>query len=222
MEDDKLGLTVAEETYLQRLSIIWTSPLSDANRVKATNQFALLVLTYPIWTQHWPLGDLQSIDRETRKLNSENGRRHPLSSTAVLYFPRDKSGRGLKSVEQEYKLIKTKMTMRLYENPDPMKEKVEDQRWQGRLLWTSWEDDQLSEHGCFARLSAWACAPTHTSIGVIKLYEQLLPTRVYAAYKTSTLDQLNTMCRMCGHARKPCKRFEGMFIAGAIKLHGQA
>ena len=48
MEDDKLGLTVADETYLQRLSIIWTSPLSDANRVKATNQFALLVLTYPI------------------------------------------------------------------------------------------------------------------------------------------------------------------------------
>ena len=140
----------------------------------------------------------------------------------MLYFPRDKSGRGLKSVEQEYKLIKTKMTMRLYENPDPMKEKVEDQRWQGRLLWTSWEDGQLSEHGCFAWLSAWACAPTHTSTGVIKLYEQLLPTRVYAAYKTSTLDQLNTMCRMCGDTRKPCSRFEGMFIAGAIKLHGQA
>ena len=40
---------------------------------------------------------------------------------------------------------------------------VEDQRWQGRLLWASWEDDQLSEHGCFAWLSGWACAPTHTS-----------------------------------------------------------
>ena len=51
MEDEKLALTVAAKTYLQRLSIIWTSPLSDANRVKATNQFALLVLTYPMWTQ---------------------------------------------------------------------------------------------------------------------------------------------------------------------------
>ena len=61
MEDEKLALTVAAKTYLQRLSIIWTSPLSDANRVKATNQFALLVLTYPMWTQQWPLGELQSI-----------------------------------------------------------------------------------------------------------------------------------------------------------------
>ena len=80
----KLALTVAAKTYLQRLSIIWTSPLSDANRFKATNQFAFLVFTYPMWTQQWPLGELQSIDRETRKLISENGGRHPLSPTALL------------------------------------------------------------------------------------------------------------------------------------------
>ena len=64
----KLALTVAAKKYLQRLSIIWTSPLSDANRVKATNQFAFLVLTYPMWTLQWPLGELQSIDRETRSV----------------------------------------------------------------------------------------------------------------------------------------------------------
>ena len=51
---------------------------------------------------------------------SENGQRHPLSSTAVLYLVRNKRDRWLKSVGQEYKLIKTKMAMRLYENPDPM------------------------------------------------------------------------------------------------------
>ena len=34
MDDEKLAFTVAAKTYLQRLSIIWTSPLSDANRVK--------------------------------------------------------------------------------------------------------------------------------------------------------------------------------------------
>ena len=51
---------------------------------QATNQFALLVLKYPMWTQQWPLRKLQSIDRETRKLISENGGRHPLSSTALL------------------------------------------------------------------------------------------------------------------------------------------
>ena len=102
MQDKKLALTVAAKTYLQRLSIIWTSLMSDVNRVKATNQFALPVLTYPMWTRHWPLGEPQSIDRETRKLTSENDR-NPLRSTAVLFLPRDKGGRGQRSVEQEYK-----------------------------------------------------------------------------------------------------------------------
>ena len=64
----KLALTLAAKPYLLWLSIIWASRLSDANRLKATNQFALPVLTYPMWTQQWPLGELQSTDRETRKL----------------------------------------------------------------------------------------------------------------------------------------------------------
>ena len=55
---------------------------------------------------------------------SEDDRRHPLGSTAVLCLAREKRGRELKSVEQEYKLIKTKMAVRLYENPDPMMRRV--------------------------------------------------------------------------------------------------
>ena len=82
---------------------------------------------------------------------------------------------------------------------EKLKEKVEDQKWQGRLLWTRWEDDQLSKRGCFAWLNGWACAPAHANPGVMELYEQLLPTRVYSAYKNGTSDQINnTMCRMCG------------------------
>ena len=34
MEDEKLAFTAAAKTYLQRLSKIWTSPLSVANSVK--------------------------------------------------------------------------------------------------------------------------------------------------------------------------------------------
>ena len=83
-QDKKLALTVAAKTYLQRLSIIWTSLMSDVNRVKATNQFALPVLTYPMWTQHWPLGEPQSIDRETRKLTSENDHKCPVLATRSL------------------------------------------------------------------------------------------------------------------------------------------
>ena len=64
LQDEKPVLAVATKVYLQRLSVIWTSPLPDANRVKATNQFALPVLTYLMWTQHWPLTELREIDRE--------------------------------------------------------------------------------------------------------------------------------------------------------------
>ena len=106
LQDEKLALAVAAKVYLQRLSVIWTSPLSDANHVKATNQFALPVLTYLMWTQHWPLTELRKVDRETRKVVSENGGRHPLSSIALFYLPRVAGGRGMKSVEQEYKLSK--------------------------------------------------------------------------------------------------------------------
>ena len=66
LQDEKLALAVAGKVNLHRLSVIWTSPLSDANRLKATNQFALPVLTYPMWTQHWPLAELREFDRETR------------------------------------------------------------------------------------------------------------------------------------------------------------
>ena len=43
---------------------------------------------------------------------------------------------------------------------------MEDQRWQGRLLWTRREDDQLSKKGCLVWLSMWACAPTHSMQGL--------------------------------------------------------
>ena len=42
------------------------------------------VLTYPIWTQHWPITELRVIDREARKMICENGGKHPLCSTAIM------------------------------------------------------------------------------------------------------------------------------------------
>ena len=48
----------------------------------------------------------------------ENGGRQPLSSVAVLYLPRRKGGRGLRSIECEYKLAKIKPAVKLYQNSD--------------------------------------------------------------------------------------------------------
>ena len=101
-QDEKFALVRAAMVYLQRLLVICSSPLSDFNRVIATNQFALPMLNYLMWTQHWPITKLRAVYRETRKIIHENGRKHPLSSTAVMYLPRHLEGRGLRSVEQEY------------------------------------------------------------------------------------------------------------------------
>ena len=50
-QEDKLTLECAAKIYLRRMSVIWSSPLSDENRVRASNQFALPVLSYLMWTQ---------------------------------------------------------------------------------------------------------------------------------------------------------------------------
>ena len=42
----------------------------------------------------------------------------------MLDLPRDKGGRGLKSVEQENKLIKFEAVIKLYENPNPTMRRV--------------------------------------------------------------------------------------------------
>jgi len=119
-QDDKMALQQAAEKYLQKVSVIWSSPLSDWNKVNATNQFALPTLSYLMWTQTWPIAELKQIDRETRKILTENGGRHPTSSNAVLYLPRKMGGRGLRSIEMEYKLTKIKAALKVYENHDPM------------------------------------------------------------------------------------------------------
>ena len=49
----------------------------------------------------------------------ENGAKHPLGSTKLIYSPRRIGGRGLKSIEQEYKLIKIKAAVNRYTNQDP-------------------------------------------------------------------------------------------------------
>ena len=101
------------------MSIIWSSPLSDENRVRASNQFALPVVSYVMWTQTWPLAELRRVDREARRIIVENGSKHPLSSTALLYLQREQGGRGLQSVEEVYKATKVKAALKLYSNEDP-------------------------------------------------------------------------------------------------------
>ena len=68
-QEDKLVLECAVKEYLRQMSVIWTSPLSDRNRVTASNQFALPVLGYLMWTQQWPI--LRWLIRDTSIFSSQ-------------------------------------------------------------------------------------------------------------------------------------------------------
>ena len=103
-----MALEFAARDHLHRLSVIWSSTLSDYNRVVAANQFVLPVSGCLMWTQHWPVTDLKNIDREAGKIIVENCGKHPGGSTSLLYLPREKGGRGLHAVQTEYKVTKIK------------------------------------------------------------------------------------------------------------------
>ena len=81
----------------------------DHAKAVASNQYALPVLTYLMWTQTWPLAELQQIDRDTRKIIS--------GVNCGIVLDKKYRGRGLKSVGEEEKNIKIKV--KLYENSDP-------------------------------------------------------------------------------------------------------
>ena len=125
-QDEKLALQSAAKEYLRRLSVIWSSPLSDYHRVVASNKFAMPAMSYYMWTQRWPITELKQIDREAHKIVVENGDRHPCGSTSLLYPSRDKGGRGLRSIETEDKETKVKAAVDLYQNGDLAMKMVRD------------------------------------------------------------------------------------------------
>ena len=117
-QEDSKVLETTSKTYQQRLSVIWSSPLSDFHKVTATSQYALPALSYPMWTQTCQINALKQIDRESRKIIKDNGESHPATSTDLYYLPRKMGGRGLKSVETQYKMTKVKTAVKLCTNQD--------------------------------------------------------------------------------------------------------
>ena len=63
--------------------------------------------------------ELKKLDREARNIVVENGGKHPSGSTVILYMSREKRGRGLCSIEGEYKVMKIKAAVKFYRNGDP-------------------------------------------------------------------------------------------------------
>ena len=100
---------------------------------------------------------------------------------------------------------------------EKFKEKVGDKRWQERLLWTRWEDDQLNEHRCFAWLSGWAKAPT------LYYHRGYIWSFMNSSYQSESVrlirpvlqTKLTPRADVRQGTREHCLRFGGMFIAYA-------
>ena len=72
-----------------------------------------------------------------------------------------------------------------------------DQKWQGEITGSRWEDQDLSLRECYTWLKVWKAAPTHMIAGIEELYQQLLPTKIYHLKKTGVNTTDDVMCRMC-------------------------
>ena len=80
------------------------------------------------------------------------------------------------------------------DNRQQFEDKIHGEKWQGKYLTNRWNDDNLNVQGCFGWLKEWPSVPTHTIPGMMELYEQMLPTRVYTTYKTRTNPSDDTLC----------------------------
>ena len=116
VEDLVTGL---KEIVQKRTNVIWTSPLSDYNKVIATNIFVHSMVEYYMASEKFNLGDMRDMDGTIRKIMSETRSKYSLQMNESIYLPRSKGGRGLKNFEQTYKKTRIKTGMKLLTSKDP-------------------------------------------------------------------------------------------------------
>ena len=69
---DSLVYEEIRREYLQRLSVIWTSPLTIPRKIQAINVFANTMLEYYMATSDWRIADMRELDRRSREIFTAN------------------------------------------------------------------------------------------------------------------------------------------------------
>ena len=72
---------------------------NDDDNIKAANTWAVSLMRYGAGTIKWNKGELQEIDRKSRKIKTMNKELHARSDVSRIYVPRKKGGIGLISCE---------------------------------------------------------------------------------------------------------------------------
>jgi hypothetical protein len=73
--------------FQKRLRIICKSYLNTANKVKAINTYAILILTYSFGIISWSNTDLESLEQLVRKTLTNHCKRHPKSAVGRITIP---------------------------------------------------------------------------------------------------------------------------------------
>ena len=108
-----------QEVVRKRCNVVWTSPLSDFNKVVATNIFVQSSVEYFMWTQNITLTDIRKMDEIIRDSMNNSNAKYKLQMNSHLYLPRIKGGRGLRNLEMTYKCTKIKAAMKIVADTDP-------------------------------------------------------------------------------------------------------
>jgi len=66
-----------KKEYLRRLRLVLGTELSAKNKIQAIGSLAVPVLRYSFGIVNWHQGELQKLDRKTRKLLTIHGQHHP-------------------------------------------------------------------------------------------------------------------------------------------------
>ena len=103
----------------QRSHIVWSSNLSDYNKILASNIFVNSSLQYYFWSCKFRIDFLKDMDRSIRNVMNVCGSKHTNIMNDIIYLPRHKGGRGLRSIENMYKEIKIKSAIKVKLDSDP-------------------------------------------------------------------------------------------------------
>ena len=99
--------TIITKEFLCRVKKIWSSELSDYNKVVAHNIFATPIITPTVGVIGWTIDDVEQLDINTRKMLSMTGNLHPNSNIDYIYIyiyvGRSNGGRGIKQIQTLYK-----------------------------------------------------------------------------------------------------------------------
>ena len=99
-------------------------PLSDYNKIVATNIFVNSAVEYFMWSEKFNIGDIREIDTSIREILNQVKAKYMLQANSSLYIPRNKGGRGLKKLETIYKKTKVIGAINLLTSNDPRMECV--------------------------------------------------------------------------------------------------